>query len=438
MTNSQIVPHSREAEEALLGAILINPKVYHPIADFLQPGDFYIHRHRYIWEAVKLLSEKKKPVDFLTLTDELERAGHLEEVGGSAYVTSLIQNTPTSLHAEAYAHIVEEHAIRRRMLEAANLVAKLAYQEEATLNTLVEESEQAVFQAAERLQRRDLRPLASVLSDLYDAVESNAQSGQVTGIPTGFSSLDNLLEGLQPADLLIVAGRPGVGKTAFLLDIARHAALQGARQVAVFSLEMSERQLGLRWIAQRSGIPGQRLRSGQLREQEWFSFTQALEGLAQLRVYVDDTPALTPGQLRARCKILHAQGCLDLIVLDYLQLMAGGGRFENRQQEVSYISRQLKALAKELNVPVLAAAQLSRAVEQRLDKEPVLSDLRESGALEQNADVVIFLYRPDDKTGKERVQVTVAKHRNGPTGRFQLRYRPELTRFEDWSGSASG
>ncbi len=432
----QIVPHSREAEEAVLGAILINPEAYYDVAQFLQADDYYIHRHRWIWEAFTRLHEHRTPIDFLTVSEELEKMGQLAEIGGPAYLTALINNVPSSLHAEAYAHIVEETAIRRRMLSAANQIAKLAYQQELGINTAMDESEKAVFGISERRLTRDLQPIHQVLSEYFDRIDQLAgRDDEIYGVPTGFIDLDRLLAGLQPSDLLIIAGRPGMGKTGFLISAAKNAAQTFNKHVAIFSLEMSNEQLVQRLIAQETGIDSQRLRTGKLNEDEWPLFTHAIEVLSDTHIFLDDTPAITPLQLRTKCRRLHMEFRLDLILVDYLQLMTGDTRSENRVQEVSYISRNLKVLARELNVPVLAAAQLSRAVEQRADKRPMLSDLRESGSLEQDADVVMFIYRPDQydpETVKQNLaEIIVAKHRNGPVGSLELVFRQNLAKFEN-------
>jgi replicative DNA helicase len=431
-----IIPHSREAEEAVLGSILINPEAYYDVAPFLQADDFYIHRHQWIWKAFTHLHEQRSPIDFLTVTEELDQQGQLLEIGGPAYLTALINNVPTSLHAEAYGRIIEENAIRRRMLTAANNIAKLAYQEDHSVESVMDEAEKAVFGVSERRMTRDLQPIQQVLSEYYDRIDqlSGREEG-VYGVPTGFIDLDRLLMGLQPSDFIIIAGRPGMGKTAFMLSAAKNAAQTHKKHVAVFSLEMSNEQLVQRLIAQETGIDSQRLRSGKLEEDEWPVFTHAIEVLSDTRVFLDDTPALTPLQLRTKCRRLHLEYELDLILVDYLQLMSAGPRVENRVQEVSYISRNLKVLARELNVPVLAAAQLSRAIEQRADKEPQLSDLRESGSLEQDADIVMFIHRPEvyekDTLKQNLAQIKVAKHRNGPVGTIELIFRHNLAKFEN-------
>jgi replicative DNA helicase len=343
---------------------------------------------------------------------------------------------PTSLHAEAYGRRVEETSIRRRMLTAANDIAKLAYQESAPVDLVMDEAEKAIFGVSERRMTRDLQSIQQVLSDYYDRIDQLASRDEETfGVPTGFIDLDRLLGGLQPSDLLIVAGRPGMGKTAFMLSAAKNAAQTHKKHVAIFSLEMANEQLVQRLIAQETGIDSQRLRTGKLQEDEWPVFTHAIEVLSDTRIFLDDTPALTPLQLRTKCRRLHMEFQLDLIVVDYLQLMSGGLRTDNRVQEVSHISRNMKILARELNVPVLAAAQLSRAVEQRADKEPQLSDLRESGSLEQDADIVMFIHRPEmyekDTAKKNIAQIKIAKHRNGPVGTIELVFRNNLAKFEN-------
>ncbi len=432
----QVVPHSREAEEAVIGSVLINPDAYYDVAEFLQADDFYIHRHRWIWEALAHLQQKRSPLDSLTVIEELDQQGRLLEIGGAAYITALINSVPSSLHAMAYGRIVEETAVRRRMLDAANKIAKLAYNEETGLDAVMGDAEKAVFGVSERRLTRDLEPIRLTLSKYYDHIgELAARDEEIRGVPTGFIDLDNLLGGLQPSDLLIVAGRPGMGKTGFALSIAKNAALTHKKHVAIFSLEMANEQLVQRLLAQETAIDSQRLRTGKLAEDEWPTFTHAIEVLSGTQIFLDDTPGITPLQLRTKCRRLHLEYRLDLVIVDYLQLMSGDTRTENRVQEVSFISRQLKILARELNVPVLAAAQLSRAVEQRADKRPVLSDLRESGSLEQDADIVMFIYRPEmyeeDEGKRNLAEVIVAKHRNGPVGSVQLIFRKNLAKFEN-------
>ena len=435
-TSPQIVPHSREAEEAVVGAILINPEAYYDVAAFLTANDFYIHRHQWVWESFTRLHERRVPIDFLTVSEELDQMGRLAEIGGPAYLSTLINNVPTSLHAEAYGRIIESTSIRRRMIEAANQIARVAYQEDVTVDTALDEAEKAVFSVSERRLAQDLQPIQAVLSDYYDRIAEVARrQDEVLGVPTGFKDLDNLLGGLQASDLLIIAGRPGQGKTSFLMSAAKNAAQQHKKHVAIFSMEMSNEQLAHRLVAQETGIDSKRLREGKLEVHEWDLFAQAIEALSQTHIFLDDTPSITPTQMRAKCRRLHLEYRLDMIVVDYMQLMSGDRRIDNRVQEVSYISRNLKVLARELNVPVLAAAQLSRAVEQRATKRPILSDLRESGSLEQDADIVMFIYREDldnpESLKKNVAEIIVAKHRNGPVGSVELVFLEQLAKFGD-------
>ncbi|HET7010853.1 MAG TPA: replicative DNA helicase [Anaerolineales bacterium] len=433
---SPTLPHQREAEEAVLGSVLLNSEVYFEIAHILTPEDFFLHRNRWVWEAFNRLHEQRLPIDILTVSEELERQDRLNETGGPAYLTALINNVPTTLHAVAYARLVEESATRRRLLGAANDIARLAYSADATIEDVVNDAEKAVFGVSERRLTHQLAPIRQVLSEFYDRIDYLARHRDETiGVPTGFIDLDRLLAGMQPSDLLIIAGRPGQGKSGFCLSVAKNAAQLYKKHVALFSLEMSNEQLVQRLLAQETGIDSQRLRLGDVRDQEWPLFTQAVSALSETQIYLDDTPALTPLQLHTKCRRLHMEVGLDLVIVDYLQLMTGDQASENRVQEVSSISRNLKVLARELKVPVLAAAQLSRAVEQRADKRPVLSDLRESGSLEQDADVVLFIYRPDqyetDTVKQNIAEIIVAKHRNGPVGQVELVFRRSLAKFEN-------
>lgn len=429
--------HSRQAEEAVLGAVLIDSEAYFTVSQFLKADDFYIVRNRWIWEAFTRLHEKRSPIDYLTVTQDLEQQGQMDEIGGQAYLLTLINQTPSSLNVDAYAHLVEEHSLRRRMLAAANELAQLAYDQKQTIDTVIDEAEKRIFSISEKRVRHDLQPISQVLSEVYDRIDQLSQRNEeIMGVPTGLIDLDKLLGGLQKSDLLIIAGRPGSGKTGFMLSVMKNAAQRYKKHVAMFSLEMSNEQLVQRLIAQETGIDTQRLRTGKLTEEEWPLFTHAIEVLADTHIYLDDTPAITPMQLRTKCRRLHMEYELDLVIVDYLQLMSGDTRNDNRVQEVSYISRNLKVLARELNVPVLAAAQLSRAVEQRADKKPVLSDLRESGSLEQDSDIVMFIHRPDalekDNPRSNLAEIIVSKHRNGPThGGIELVFLNNLARFDN-------
>ena len=439
LANIQAEPHSREAEEAVLGAVLINPEAFYDVAQFLKPEDFYIVRNRWIWETFNRLHESRAPIDFLTVCEDMEQHSRLSEVGGAAYIMSLINQTPTSLHAEAYGRIVEGNSVRRRMLVAANDLARLAHDQASSVDTILGEAEKTIFGISERRIKRDVQPIQQVLSEVFDRVQDLSKRGdEFYGVPTGLIDLDKLLGGLQQSDLLIIAGRPGMGKTGFMLSVAKNAAQKHKKHVAMFSLEMSNEQLVQRLIAQETGIDTQRLRTGKLNPDEWPLFTHAIDVLSDTHLFLDDTPAITPLQLRTKCRRLHLEYHLDLVIVDYLQLMSSDKPTDNRVQEVSFISRNLKVLARELEVPVLAAAQLSRAVEQRQDKRPVLSDLRESGSLEQDADIVMFIHRPDalekDNPRSNLAELIVAKHRNGPThSGIEMVFLNNVARFENAS-----
>ncbi len=378
----QMAPHSVEAEEAVLGSILLNPEALFDVASFLQADDFFIVRNGWVWEAIVRLQERNEQIDYITIVEELRQQERLEEIGGAAYITYLINHTPSSIYAETYGRIVERAAIRRRMLDAASRIARLAHEESADINDVIDQSEAALFAVTERRLRKDLVPIRNAISDYFDRIEYlYSQDQEALGVPTGFSDLDQLLGGLQKSDLIIVAGRPGMGKTSWLLSAALNAARAGAR-TAIFSMEMSNEQIVQRLVSSETGINSHNLRLGKLDEREWALFIEATDKLSGLRVFLDDTPALSPLQLRSKCRRLFSEHGLDMIMIDYLQLMSSGtGYNENRVQEISFISRHLKQVARELNIPVIAAAQLSRAVEQRQDKRPQLSDLRESGCL---------------------------------------------------------
>ena len=429
-------PHNIEAEEAVIGSVLIDPESFFDVAQFLKADDFYIVKHRWIWDVFTTLHDSRTPIDLLTVQEELERRGQLAEMGGPAYLTRLITLTPTAYNAPAYGRLVEESATRRRLINAASDIAKLAYDVGSDINTVVGESEKALFGVSERRNLHELEPMHKAASAYYDRIQYlYDHRDEMLGVPTGFKDLDKLLGGMQQSDLLIVAGRPGRGKTSLLLSIALNAAKTYKKRVAIFSLEMSTEQLVQRLVAQETGINSHRLRLGKLDDDEWPRFTQAITVLSDTGIFLDDTPALSALQLRTKCRRLNNEIKLDLIVVDYLQLMSGDFRVENRVQEVSHISRSLKALARELNVPVLTAAQLSRAVEQRSGQRPMLSDLRESGSIEQDADIVLFLHHPDgwdeEPQKKSITEVMVAKHRNGPTGSVELIFLEQLTKFAD-------
>jgi len=431
-----MAPHSVEAEEAVLGSVLLNSDSLFEVASFLQPDDFFIVRNSWVWEAILRLHERNEQIDYVTVVEELRQQGRLDDIGGAAYITYLINHTPASIYAEAYGRIVERAAIRRRLLSAASEIAQLAHEESADINEVIDRAEASLFSVTERRLRKEIVPINIAISEYYDRIEHLYEHrGEPLGVPSGFVDLDRLLGGLQKSDLIIVAGRPGMGKTSWLLSVALNAARARAR-VAIFSMEMSNEQIVQRLISSETGISTQNLRLGKLDEREWTLFVEATGSLSNVRIFLDDTPAQSPIQMRTKCRRLYSEHGLDLIIIDYLQLMnSGTGRVENRVQEISFISRQLKQLARELNVPVLAAAQLSRAVEQRQDKRPQLSDLRESGSIEQDADVVMFIYREEmynENTDRpNQADILVAKHRNGPTGTVTLFFRKELTQFSN-------
>ena len=429
------IPQNIEAEEAVLGALLIDAEAIFRVLSFLRAEHFYLQKHRWIYEAILGLHEQREPVDFLTLTAALERQEQLQAIGGSAYILQLISAVPSAINIESYAHMVEQASVRRRLLEVASEIAKLAYDEEKGIGEVVDQSERALFAVSQQRIARDLRPVQEVVGTYRDYLYNlYAHRGELMGVTSGFRDLDRLLGGFQRSDLVILAARPGVGKTSLLLTMALKAAERG-KLVAIFSLEMSAEQLVQRMISSLSRVDAQRLRIGNLQDEDLPKIEDAIGHLADLPIYIDDTPALTPLQLRTKCRRLHSEHGLDMAYVDYLQLMTADTRMENRVQEVSYLSRMLKALARELDTPILTASQLSRAVEQRQDRRPVLSDLRESGSIEQDADVVMFIYR-DDMYHPETQQlniaeIIVAKHRSGPVGTVQLYFNRNLTQFAD-------
>jgi replicative DNA helicase len=430
------VPYSQEAEEAVIGAVLINPNSFLTVAAFLRDDDFYFLRHSYIWQAMQRLHERRDPIDNVTLGKELEGMGHLSDIGGYAYITQLIASTPTSVHAEVYGRIVERSAIRRRMLKAADEIRALAVDEELNIDRVAAEAEVRLFNVTERQLKREFVSMNEAVNEYFDRIEHLIQNqSESMGLPSGFRDLDALLGGFQRSDLLIFAGRPGMGKTSFLLSTAVNAARIGGR-VAIFTMEMGVEQITQRMISMETGISTQKLRLGRITPQEYTRFVEAAGRVSRFPIFIDDTPALNPMQMRTKCRRLKHEHGIDLIIVDYMQLMNSGGQYQNnRVQEISFISRSLKELARELNVPLFSAAQLSRAVEQRQDKRPVLSDLRESGSIEQDSDIVMFLYRDavynEATEFPNQADIIVAKHRNGPTGTISLYFDEKVTKFID-------
>lgn len=430
-----MVPANPEAEQAVLGSLLIDPPALVRVASILQPDDFYQEKNGWIYQAILDMDAQSTPADFLTVTDELERRRQLDEVGGPAYVMDLINAVPTAVYVEHYARIVERTSVLRKMIRASGQVAQLAFDGSAEIDQTIAKAEGIMFGALSRRTTSGLSPISQSLTGIIDRIESVSRTGVVPGIRTGFTLIDEILLGLHKSDLLILAARPGMGKSALAMNIAYNVAEQGGA-AAIFSLEMAKEQITQRLLARVSQIDGQRLRAGDIKtDDDWHRLMEAAGRISSMRIHVDDTPGITVPELRRRAMYMQATEGLDLLVVDYLQLMGSAGRTENRQQEVSAISRGLKNLARELDVPVLALSQLSRALEMRSDKRPMLSDLRESGSIEMDSDVVMFIYREDmyvENSERPNVaDVIIAKQRNGPTGVASLYFRAEHQRFSD-------
>ncbi len=432
----RVPPQNLEAEQAVLGSMLIEREALIKAADILHQEDFYREANREVFQAVVNLHEHGEAVDLVTVTDELRKRGLLENIGGVAYLTALANAVPTAANAEYYARIVEEKALLRELITVATDIVAKGYQGAEEVAVLIDDSERRIFEIAQRRSTEGYAAIRGVLLDAFERIEflySNKEG--VTGVPTGFKGLDALTSGLQPSDLIVIAARPSMGKTTLLLNMARNAALSKSVPVAIFSLEMSKEQLAQRLLCAEAGVDGQRLRTGHLMDADWPRLSHALGRLSDAPVFIDDTPSISVMELRAKARRIKAEHDLGLIVVDYIQLMRTRGRVENRQQEISEISRSLKALARELKVPVIIGSQLSRAVEQRDDKKPMLSDLRESGAIEQDADLVAFIFREEyykpDTEKKNVAEIIVAKQRNGPTGSVELVFMKEIGRFAD-------
>ena len=432
------LPHNLEAERSVLGAILIQNDSYNVAVELLRPEDFYRDAHRRIFEKIISLAERRMAVDFVTLKDELGRAGELDTVGGPAYVASLVDGVPKATNVEYYAKIVKEKSVLRSLISAANTILLDAYQADQEAAEILDRAENSIFQIAERGIRRGFVSLEELAQESVEAIQkAHEEKKLITGVPTGFSDLDSLTSGFQRGDLIIVAARPSMGKTSLALNIAQHVGTKTGLTVGVFSLEMSREQLFLRMLSSEAQIDGHHLRTGYLKTDDWGRLTEALGVLGQAKVFIDDSPGIGVLEMRAKSRRLAAeQRGLHLLIVDYIQLMQGRGRFDNRTQELGSISRALKALAKELNLPVVVLSQLSRGPESRSDHRPQLSDLRESGALEQDADVVILIYREDkynpDAENEGIAEIIVAKQRNGPTDTLKLAFIKERTRFENY------
>lgn len=430
-------PHNTEAEQAVLGAVFLEPSAVITASEKLTPEDFYRTSHQLIFTVMLDLSDRNEPVDVVTVTDALQSARHLEEVGGVSYLSDLAGSAPTAANIEYYCNIVAEKALLRRLIRTATHIVSEGYTREDGVESILDDAEREILEVAERKRTSEFRTIKDVLIETYDNIEMlQSRKGDVTGTATGFVEFDRMTAGFQKSDLIIVAARPSVGKTAFALNIAQNVATKNDASVAIFSLEMGARQLAMRMLCAEGNIDAQKLRTGRLEDDDWQKLTMAMGSLSQARIYIDDSPSIRVNDIRAKCRRLKQEKGLDIVIIDYLQLILGSGgprRQENRQQEVSEISRTLKAMARELDVPVIALSQLSRGVESRQDKRPMMSDIRESGSIEQDADVVAFLYRDDyyDKESEKQniIEIIIAKQRNGPVGTVELAFIKEYNKF---------
>ena len=444
-TALKIPPHSIEAEQAVLGAVFLDKDAWDKVAERVEEGDFYRNDHRIIFRALAALSEAGEPTDIVTTAEWLENHQLLDEAGGMQKLAALADNTPSAANIAAYAEIVRKRSVLRQLIQATARINEAVFNpQNKPSEQVLDEAEQAIFEIAERQGKRlrKYRPIADLIAEARDRVDIlSRQSSPITGLATGYTDFDRLTAGLQPADLIILAGRPSMGKSALAINIAEHVAIQGQHSVAVFSMEMPSEQLAMRMIGSLSRIDQQRLRTGKLNDEDWPRLTSTVGVVRDARLFIDDTPALTPAELRARSRRIARDHRLDLVIVDYLQLMQAPGFADNRVAEVSEVSRALKGMAKELNVPVIALSQLNRGLEQRPNKRPVMSDLRESGAIEQDADVIVFIYRDEvyDKESADKgiAEVIIAKQRNGPIGLVKLAWRGQFTRFEGYVEAAA-
>ncbi|MGG7621795.1 replicative DNA helicase [Robertmurraya sp. GLU-23] len=431
----RLPPQNIEAEQAVLGAIFLEPSSLTMASEILIPDDFYRAAHQRIFQMMLQLSDKGKAVDLITVTEELSAAKLLEDTGGVSYLSELAGSVPTAANIEYYAKIVEEKSLLRRLIRTATTIATDGYTREDEVEVLLGEAEKSILEVSGRKNAGAFHNIKDVLVRTYDNIEvMNNRAGEVTGLATGFSELDRMTAGFQRNDLIIVGARPSVGKTAFALNIAQNVASRTGENIAIFSLEMGAEQLVMRLLCAEGNIDAQRLRTGSLTDEDWGKLTMAMGSLSNAGIFIDDTPGVRITDIRSKCRRLKQEHGLGMILIDYLQLILGSGRSgENRQQEVSEISRSLKALARELKVPVIALSQLSRGVEQRQDKRPMMSDIRESGSIEQDADVIAFLYRDDyydrESESKNIIEIIIAKQRNGPTGTVSLAFVKEYNKF---------
>ncbi|MDF2634616.1 MAG: replicative helicase [Pelosinus sp.] len=437
----RIPPQNLEAEQAVLGAMLIEREAISKVAELLRPEDCYREAHRLIYNAMLELFNKNDAVDMVTVIEFLRKEDKLEAAGGIAYVTSLANSVPTAANVLYHARIVEEKALLRQLINAATNIAGMGYEGSEEVTNVLDSAEKMILSVSSRKMGGEFTPIKSIIFDAFNKIEQlYASKGSITGLSTGFKDLDKLTSGLQPSDLILIAARPSMGKTAFVLNIAQHIGIAEKKAVAFFSLEMSKEQLVQRMLCAESAIDSQRLRIGELEAKDWTKLVSGADRLSAAPIFIDDTAGITVMEMRSKARRLKIEHNLSLIIIDYLQLMQGSGKgkgSENRQQEISEISRSLKALAREINVPVIALSQLSRSVESRQVKKPMLSDLRESGSLEQDADIVAFLYRDDyynpDSDKKNITEVIIAKHRNGPVDTVQLFFHKQFTKFSDLS-----
>ena len=434
----KVPPQNLEAEQSILGGILLENSSINGALEILSKGDFYNEAHRKIFSTIIELSEKNEPVDLITLSNALKDKSMLDSVGGTSYLASLVDNVPSAANVANYAKIVKEKAILRGLIGSATDIINSCYETGSDVDEVLDKAEHSIFEISENKVRPSFYQIRDIVKDSFRAIEDlYARKELITGVPTGFERIDDLTSGLQKSDLIIIAGRPSMGKTSLALNIAQFAALEGQTPVAIFSLEMSKEQLAFRLLASEAKVDSQRLRKGFLGETDWPKLTTAAGRLSEAPLYIDDTPAITILEMKAKSRRLKADAGLGLIVVDYIQLMRAGGYRDNREQEISEISRSLKALAKELKVPVIALSQLNRKVEDRPNRRPQMADLRESGAIEQDADVIAFIYRDEvynkseDNTEKGLAEIIIAKQRNGPTGIVKLAFLEKFTSFEN-------
>ncbi len=436
-TSKLIPPQNLEAEQAVLGTILLQDKSLVKIVEILEPDDFYRDAHKFIFRAMLQLFENREPHDLITVTNLLKDQNKLDQIGGPAYLASLTEVIPFSGTLVHHAHIIRQKSVLRKLIKTTSDVAARCYQEQDDIDSLVDEAEQTIFEIAQAKKGQGFVPMSTIVPRAFDRIEKLFERQEhITGVATGFSDLDHMTAGFQPSDLIILAGRPSMGKTALAMNMAQHAAIVEKMPVAIFSLEMSMEQLALRMLCSIGRIDSQRIRTGKLQKRDWPNLTRATGILSDAKIFIDDTPGLSVLEMRAKARRLKSEFDLGLVVIDYLQLMQGRTNSENRAQEISEISRSLKAMAKELDVPVIALSQLNRSLESRPDKRPKLSDLRESGAIEQDADVIIFIYRDEvykpveDNPNLGIAEIIVGKQRNGPIGTVKLTFLKEYTSFE--------